>query len=123
MDVVGAGDDPTGDGATVVVPEVELSGLPETVGHEVTRILGAAQLAADRIRTEARRDVAGVRARAERLQAGLEGVLGELRRVLGEAGADAPGEDAPRAEPGDAEGPDEEDEELSVVEQLRRLAT
>ena len=65
----------------VVVPEVDVSRLPESIGQEVTRILGAAQLAADGIRSGAERDVAELQQKVARLRAGLSAILEQLRQL------------------------------------------
>jgi hypothetical protein len=85
----------------VVVPEVDVSRLPESIGQEVTRILGAAQLAAEQIRSGAEREVAELQQKVARLRTGLGAILEQLRQLEWAEGS-AP---APPSEPAAGEEP------------------
>jgi uncharacterized coiled-coil protein SlyX len=81
----------------VVVPEVDVSRLPESIGQEVTRILGSAQLAAEQIRTGAERDVAELQQKVARLRAGLGAIMEQLRQLEWAEGSAPPEAAAPPA--------------------------
>jgi hypothetical protein len=88
----------------VVVPEVDVSRLPESIGQEVTRILGAAQLAADQIRSGAEREVAELQQKVTRLRVGLGAIVEQLRQLEWAEGS-APAAPTPGGSPPVTEAP------------------